>query len=183
MTRGETRNCTDERRVHDRHRRSNSYDVVQLNDVGGAHSNASVACWRSDFPFFRRAVDVNISAECVGILCFESTQPENTCHDWVAAGRIRQHSFAGASAVFKYGAWRRAIANFFCDRKLAQRRIPAASPITKSKLRRGDWVDRHQIAAIEKGQFLIARADDDLMLGVGCCAGCEEQSNKKEVIA
>src|SRR3954468_2767065 len=119
MSGSEPRNGADERHVNNRDCRADSYDVVQLNDVAGAHSDTSVARWRSDFPLFRRAVDVNISAERVGILCLEPTQPENARHDWVATGRIRQHKLPGTSSVFKYGARWRVIANFFRDRELA----------------------------------------------------------------
>src|SRR6516225_3419003 len=119
MTRSHTGNCVAERRSDNCHCRTHSYDVVQLYDIAGAHSDASIARRQTDSPFFGRAVDVNISAERIGVLCFESTQPENARHDWVSPGRIRKHNFAGPPAVFKYGTRWGAIANFFCDLKLA----------------------------------------------------------------
>ena len=112
MTRSHTGNCADERRVHDRDGRANSNDVVQLYYVTGAHPDASVTRGRTDFPFLWCAVDVNVPSKCVGILRFQSTQPENSRHDRIATGRIGQDDFAGAPPTLEHRARWRIVAIF-----------------------------------------------------------------------
>src|SRR5437660_4207105 len=129
MSRHQTWNGSSERRVHDSNRGAGSYDVVQLYDVARAHSNASIARRRSDTPFLRRAVNVNISGERVGILSLQSAQPENACDDGVAAGGIRGNDFAGAEPILEHCTGRRIVADFFGDLQFAQWRKTAAAPI------------------------------------------------------
>src|SRR6476661_8115182 len=134
MARSHTGNCADEWRVNDRHRRANSNDVVQLYYVSGAHPDAAVTRGRPDFPLLGCAVDVNVPPKCVGILRFQSTQPENPRHDRIATRRIGQNNFAGATPTFEHRARCRVVANFFRYLQIAERRKPAASPITETEL-------------------------------------------------
>src|SRR6187431_1699051 len=113
MARNHTGNCADERRVHDSYGRAVSYDVVQLYYVAGAHPDTSVTRGRTDFPFLRCAVNVNVPPKCVGILRFQSTQPENPRHDRITARRICQDDFAGAPPTLEDCARWRIVANFF----------------------------------------------------------------------
>src|SRR3982751_4279331 len=107
MARSHTGNCADEWRVHDRHRCANPNDVVQLYYVTGAHSDAPITRGRTYFPLLRCAVDVNVPSKRIGILRFQSTQPENPRHDRIATRRIGLHEFAGASPTFKHRpGWR-----------------------------------------------------------------------------
>src|SRR6267378_8570552 len=62
MTRSHTRNRADERRVYDCYCRSDSHDIVQLDDVTGTHPDVAVTRRRSDCPFLRRAVNVKSRA-------------------------------------------------------------------------------------------------------------------------
>ena len=140
----------------------------------GAHSNTSVARWRSDYPFFRCAVNVNVPPKCVGILRFQSTQPENPRNDRITTGRIGQDDFAGAPPTFEHRARWRIVANFFRYLQFAERRKPAASPIAKTELGGGDGISGHEVAAIEERQLLVACADHDVVLGIRRCAGREE---------
>src|SRR6188472_229432 len=163
MTCSHTGNCADEWGVHDRYRCANSNDVVQLYYVTGAHPDASVTRRRPDFPLLRCAVDVNVPSKCVGILRFQSTQPENPRHDRIATGRIGLDEFACASPTFKHRPGWRIVANFFRDLQIAKWRKPAASPIAKAELRSGDGISGHEVAAIEQRQLLVACADHDLV--------------------
>ena len=124
-------------------------------------------------------MDVNISRERVGILCLQSTQPENARHDWIAARRIRRNDFTCAQSILEHRARRRIVADFFGDLHFTQWRKTAAAPIAQSEFRRRDWINCKDVAAIKKGEFLFARADDDLMLRVRRRAGCEESARSK----
>src|SRR3954447_4885252 len=163
MARSHSGNCAHERRVHDRHRRANSNNVVQLYYVSGSHPNASVARGRTDLPFLWCAVDVNIPPKCVGILRFQSTQPQNTRHDRITTWGIGLHEFTCASPTLEHGAGRRVAANFFRYLQIAERRKLAAAPIAKTELGGGDRISGQEVAAIEERQLLIACADHDLV--------------------
>src|SRR5213083_553989 len=104
MTRSHTRNRVDERRVYDCYCRSDSYDVVQLDDVAGTHPDAAVTRGRADSPFLWRAVDVNVPCKRVCILRFKSTQPQDPRHDRVPTWRVGQDNLASATPVFEYRA-------------------------------------------------------------------------------
>src|SRR5437868_2231967 len=178
MGRHEARNSAGQRRGNNGDRSADPYDAVQLYDVTGAHSDAAVAGRRTDFPFLRCAVDVNVPPKCIRILRFESTQPENACDDRIATRGVGHDNFSRAPPVFEYRARWRIIANFFRDLQLAQWCKPAASPVSQTKLGRGDWINGHNIAMVEKRQFLLPRADHDLMPRVGRCARCDKSSNQ-----
>ena len=108
--------------------------LYKLYYVTGAHPDASVTGGRTDFPFLGCAVDVNVPPKCVGILRFQSTQPENPRHDRIATGRIGKDEFASASPTLEHRARWRIVANFFRYLQFAERRKPAASPIAKTEL-------------------------------------------------
>src|SRR5436190_4812859 len=166
MGRDEAGNSSGERHIYDRHCGADSHDVIQLYDVTRAHPDAPVTRRRTDFPFLRRAVDVNVPPKCVGILRFESTQPQNPSHDWITTRRIGLDNFPGAPTVLEYRARWRITANFFRYLQLPKWRKPAAPPIAETELGSGDGINRHDIAAVEKGQLLFACADHDVMLRV-----------------
>ena len=149
--RDEAGNSSGERHVHYRYCGADSHDVVQLYDIVRAHPDTSVTRRRTDFPFLRRAVDVNVPAERVRVLRFESTQPENPGYDRITTRRVGLDNFPGASAILEYRSRWRITANFFRYLQLAEWRKPAASPIAKTELGGGDGINRHDLAAIEKG--------------------------------
>jgi len=129
MSRNQAWNSSSQGRVHDGNRGAGSYDVVQSYDIARAHPDASIACGRSDALLFRRAVNINISGERVGILSLHSTQPKNARDNGVAAGRIRGDYLAGAEPILEHSAGRRIVANFFRDLQFTQWRKAAAAPI------------------------------------------------------
>jgi hypothetical protein len=96
-------------------------------------------------------------------LRFQSTQPDNSCHDRITTRRIRQDDFAGAPPTLEHRARWRIVANFFRYLQFAERRKPAASRIAKTVLGGGDRINGHDVAAIKERQLLIACADHDLM--------------------
>ena len=178
MGRDEAGNSSGERHIYDRYCGADSHDVVQLYDIVRAHPDASVTRRRTDFPFFRRAVDVNVPPKRVSVLRFESTQPENPRYDGIATRRIGLDNFPGAPTILEYRSRWRATANFFRYLQLAEWRKPAASPIAKTELGGGDGINRRDLAAIEKGQLLFARADHDVMLRVRRSARRDDNWNQ-----
>src|SRR6266576_5212008 len=118
MTRSHTRNSGGQRRGNNGDRGADSYDVVQLYDVTGAHSNAAVACRRTNFPLLRCAVDVNVPPKCIRILRFESTQPENACDNRIATRGVGHDNFSRAPPVLEYRPRWHLVANFFGDLQL-----------------------------------------------------------------
>ena len=181
MTRSHTGNCADEWRLHDRDRCADSDDVVQLDDVAGAHPYAAVAGRRTDSRFLRRAVDVNVSRKCVPILPFESTQPEDSRHYRIPTRRVRENNLASAPPVFEYRAGWGARTDLLRNLQTPEWCRPAARSIAETKLGRGDSIGSDQIAAIKKRKLLVARADDDFMLRVRRCTRREKDCKKQEV--
>src|SRR6266436_2067638 len=150
MGRDEAGNSSGERHVYDRYCGADSHDVVQLYDIARAHPDASVTRRRTDFPFLRRAVDVNVPPERVSVLRFESTQPENPSHAWITTRRVGLDNFPSAPTVLEHRARWRITANFLRYLQLAEWRKPAASPIAETELGSGDGIDGHDVAAVEK---------------------------------
>src|SRR4030095_2174465 len=183
MPRNETWYCADERRVHDRYCRAHPSDIVQLNDVAGAHPDTSVARWHSDKPFFWCAVNVNIPAECISVLRFASSQPKNARDNGIATWRIWHDNLARANPILEHGARRRIVTDLLRDLELAQRRAAAPQIIAQPELRRRNRIRGHQGASVQNGKLLLARADDDVMLSVRRNAGSKKESKKQEVIA
>ncbi len=65
-------------------------------------------------------------------------------------GESGSDDLAGAAPIFEYCARRCMIANFFRDLEFAQRRTTAAWPIAEAEFGCGNWIDGHQVTAIEK---------------------------------
>src|SRR5262245_10764341 len=183
MAGGQTRNCADEGRVHNRYCRTHADNIVQLNDVVGAHPDTSVARRHPDKPFFRRAVNVDIPAECISVLRFASSQPKNARDYGIATGRIWQDNLARPNSIFKHGPRRCIVTDLPRDLELAQRRAAAPQVIAQPELRRRNRISGHQGAAVQNGKLLLARADDNVMLRVRRNAGSEKESEKQEIIA
>jgi hypothetical protein len=108
-------------------------------------------------------VDVNVPPKCIGILRFQSTQPENPRHDRITTRRIGKDDFAGAPPTLEHRARWRIVANFFRYLQIAERRKSAASPIAKTELGGGDGISGHEVATIEERQLLVACADHDVV--------------------
>src|SRR5438128_12096977 len=79
--------------INNGYRRGDSYDVGQLDDVAGSHSDASITGRRTDFPFLWRTVDVDIAGKRIDVLRFSPTQPKNARDDRIAARGSWQHDF------------------------------------------------------------------------------------------
>src|SRR6266516_4075085 len=122
--------------IDNRYFRAAANDFVQIDDIAGAHSNASVTHRQTNVPFLRCAVNVNVPSKGVCVLRLASTQPENAGDDRIATGRIWRNDFACATAIFEYRARRGIVTDFFCDLQLAQWSTTAAWPIAQTKLGR-----------------------------------------------
>src|ERR1700745_771721 len=127
MTGSHTGNCADKRRVYDCDCRSDSHDIVQLDDVAGTHPDAAVTRRRSDSPFLWRTVDVNIPRKRIRILRFKSPLPQEPRHDRIPTRRIGQNDFASAPPVFEYRARWSVLPDFLRHLKLSEWRRLAAS--------------------------------------------------------
>src|SRR5690349_16620875 len=149
MTRSHTGNCADKRRVYDCDCRSDSHDIVQLDDVAGTHSDAAITRRRSDSPFLWRTVDVNVSRKRVRILCFKSTQPQDPRHDRIATRRIGQNDFASAPPVFEYRARWSIVTDFLRNLQLSEWRSLAAWAIAETKLGRRDRICGHERPTVQ----------------------------------
>src|SRR5439155_18240485 len=110
------------------------YNVVQLDDVIGAHPDTSVTRSRTDFPFLRRSVHIDISGKRVCVLRFAPAQPKNARHDRIAAGRIWHDNFTGAASVLEHGARGRVVADFFGHFQFAEWSGTAPCPIAQAEL-------------------------------------------------
>src|ERR1051326_1087300 len=127
--RNEARNSRCQRGVSNGHLSADSYGIVQMYDVSSAHPDASKAGRRADQSFLRRAVDINIPCEGIGVLRLQSAQPQDACYDRIPPWRIRRDNFTGAPAILEHCAGWRVIANFARDLQFTQRRKAAAAPI------------------------------------------------------
>src|SRR6476660_1473923 len=62
--------------------------LVKFNYVIRTHSHATVADRQSQVPFFRRSVNIDITAEGIRVLRLSPTQPKNAANDRIAPGSI-----------------------------------------------------------------------------------------------
>src|SRR5205823_1833192 len=146
----ETGNCVRERRVNDRHLGADTHVFVQIDDVIRTHPNTPVTRGHTDEPFLRSSVNVDIAVKGICVLRLEPAQPENSCDDWIATGRIWQDSFSGAASILEHCTRRRVVPDFFCDLQLAQGSVTTSLPVTEPELGCRDPINSHHVATIEQ---------------------------------
>src|ERR1051325_8659293 len=159
-----------ERRIHDGDLGALTDKIVEMNDVARTHSDAAVAGRVADVSFFGGAVNVNHAAIGVRVLWLEAAQPNDACDDRVAPGRVGRDDFTGASSIFKHGADGCAVPDLLGNREASKGCAITSASITDAKLRGRNGISRKQSTLLKQGKLLIADADQDLMLAVGCCA-------------
>ena len=167
-----------EREIDNRYLRTATDDLVKLNDVARTHADTAVARRSSDVSFFRCAVNINGARVCIRILRFAAAQPKNTGHNRVASRCINGNDFARAPSILEDSAEHRTVANLVGDLQFAERCAIAAKKVAQPKFGSRDWIDCHELALIEQGQLLFARADDNVMLRVRRDARAEKKRER-----
>src|SRR5437667_5434731 len=84
--RAQTGDESGKRRIDNCNLRTESDDVVEMDDIDGTHPDASVTYRQTDVALLRRAVNVNVATECIGVLRLAAAQPENPRYDRIATG-------------------------------------------------------------------------------------------------
>lgn len=156
----------DQRRLNNRNLRTGAHLTEKIDDVNGAHANAAVACWASDVPFFRCAVNINVATKCVRVLSFASAQPDDPRHNWITPGRVHRNYFAGTASIFENRSSRGAVTDFVCDFQLSERRAEASRAVAQSEFGSRNRIGGDQFFFFEEREFLIGNADDNVMFGV-----------------
>jgi len=64
---------------------------------------------------FRRAMNVDAAIQGVGVLDFQTPQPDDSRGDRIASRSIRLQDFAGPATIVEHGAGRKVISNFSRD--------------------------------------------------------------------
>src|SRR6266487_1033288 len=114
---------------NDLHQRPEWNLTVKHGNVGGFHSDATVARRTPDCLFFRRAVDVDAAVKSLRVLGFKSAQPNDPRSHRIAARSIWLENFAGQPPIVEDGADWRVVADFLRDHKVAERRRHSPSKI------------------------------------------------------
>src|SRR6266446_4269741 len=164
----------DQRRLNNRNLRTRAHLTVKIDDVNGAHANAAVACWPSDVPFFRCAVNINVATKCVRVLSFASAQPDDPRHNWITPGRVHRNHFAGTASIFENSSSRGAVTDFVCDFQLSKRRAEASREVAQSEFGSRNRIGSNEVILLEQRQLLIAHTNNDVMLGVPRCRARSE---------
>src|SRR2546421_4835085 len=71
---------------------------IKGGDIGGFHSNTTVAGRPADRFLLRRAVNVDAPVISMRVCSFQTAEPDNAGDDGIAAWRIRLQNFAGETA-------------------------------------------------------------------------------------
>jgi hypothetical protein len=108
-------------------------------------------------------MNVNTATKGVGVLAFQSTQPNDARNHRIATRSIWCKNFSGESPVVKNSAGRCVVTDFFRDRKVTKRSCHSSPKIAQSKLGCGNGVGCHSCAVLEQHQLLIADAYYQLM--------------------
>ena len=140
--------------------------VVKLDQVSGAHTDATVTNRQTNIPFLRSAVNVDVASKRVRVLPFESAQPDDPCYDWIAPGRVDADNLTGPPAIFKNSAGRHAVADFLRDLQFAERGAITSLPVADAVFGSRNRINRDRRFAIKQRESLILHADDDTMLHV-----------------
>jgi len=145
----------------DLHRAAEWRHIEELDDIPGAHPDAAVAGWAADEVFHRRAVDVNVAAEGVGVLELRAAQPEDAGDDGVAAGGVRAEDFARPLAMAEDCAERGAVPNFAGDFHAAKRGGEAVKIVPDAVAGSGNGKGGKGPAIFDDGDLLIGDTDDE----------------------
>ncbi len=122
--------------------------IEQFNDVGVAHSNAAMTCWAADFVLVFCAVNIDEAVARVGIVFFQSLEPQNTRHHQVL-GRRKRIANLEWDAALKNSSARQIAADFFDHAKMSSGRFVAPLLRPDAESRSG-----HRIAADWRLAFL-----------------------------
>src|SRR5438105_870825 len=88
--------------------------VVKRGHIGRSHADAAEAGWPADRFLFIRSVNVNAALESMRIGGFQSAQPNNARHHWIASRSIRPQNLAGPTTIMEDRSKRRMVADFLC---------------------------------------------------------------------
>ena len=136
--------------------------VVKLDQVSGAHTDATVTSRQTNIPLLRSAVNVDVATKCVRILPFEPAQPNDSRYDRIASGRVDADNLTGSPAIFKNSAGRHTVADFLRDLQFAERGAITSSPVADAVFGSRNRINRDRRFAIKQREFLILHADDDI---------------------
>jgi hypothetical protein len=159
--------------------------IVKRSDIGGFHSDATIASRMTDRSLFRGSVNVDAAVKSMRILRFKTAQPDNTRNHGVSTRGIGSENFAGKTAVVKDGTHRRVVPNFLCDSHVAKWSGHSSPKIAEPILGSRNWINRHFGAVLQKHQLLVAHADHN-PIGIfhlesgGGRAGEEKESEKRD---
>src|SRR5436853_6803037 len=141
---------------------------IKGGDIGGFHSNTTVAGRPGDRCLLRRAVNVGAPVISMRVSSFQTAESDNAGDDGVAPWRIRLQNFAGETAVVKNSADRSMITDFLSNLESAERCGHRTPSIADSEFRGRDGINRGIAAVVEEHQVWIEEANDHVWLDQLC---------------
>src|SRR4030095_13482801 len=108
-------------------------------------------------------MNVNTATKGVGVLAFQSTQPNDARNHRIATRSIWCKNFSGESPVVENSADRCVVTDFFRHRKVTKRSCHSSPKIAQSELGCGTRVGVYFGAILKQHELLIADAYYQLM--------------------
>ena len=124
---------------YDGHQCSERRGVKDLDDVAGTHPYATVAAGFAKTALLRRAVNIDAPPAGVLVTGLRAFQPEDPCHDGIAARGVNREYLAAEVAMSEHGAFRQIVAELAPDAKPADRSLVAAARRHRARTSTSRW--------------------------------------------
>ena len=132
--------------------------IEQFNYIGAAHPNAAMARWAADLVLVFCAVNVDEAVARVGIVLFQSIEPQDARHHQVL-GRRKRIAGLEWDAALKNGSARQIAPNFFDHAKISSGCLVAPLLRPNAESRSGHRIAADWLLAFLQGEPLISNRD------------------------
>ena len=132
--------------------------LEQFNYVGVAHPNAAMTRWAADFVLVFCAMNVDEAVARIGIVLFQSLEPQDTRHHQVL-GRRKRIVGLEWNAALKNSSARQTVADFLHYAKISSGCLVAPLLRPDAKSRSGHRVAADWALAFFQGEPLISNRD------------------------
>ena len=158
-----------------------THPVIEIDDIIGSHTDAAIRCGSAESVDLGGAVDINVTAKCVAVICVRSGEPKDAADDGVTTGGVWLEHFAGGASALEYGTGWLVTSNFFCDPHTPEGCAVGTRLVAETELRCGDFVDLDWLAFAYEQHFLVADANNHFVMAVhNGTATIQERNNAKE---
>ena len=141
--------------LHDLNAGPSAHEIVDRRHIARAHPDATEAGRGPQEGLLWRPVDVDAADEGVAVMGLKAVEPEDACHDRVAAGSIGLEYLARGFPRLEDRTERGPSPDFFSDAEMTERGRVASLTVSCSEFRGRDLV---------KGDGLPIRQDQHLLI-------------------